>query len=386
MKIIDFLKDMFFGSKSFAVVADDKITELSLYRLALTEAVSIISSALSRYEFVIYKNGKRTENEDWYALNIEPNRNQTKQEFFYDLVYQLVFNGEALCVDIGTERFVADSFTSDIDSCGFGTALFSHIEKNGVQLDASFDASQVMYFKLDNPELRKLLIQAALEYTALLTAAGKKFKNSAYHKGILKISTQAGGNAEKEAKQNEQLNAAIRKFYQDGNAVLPLRNNFNYEELGKYRNSGDSSNDVSSMTFQVYSRVAEALNMSPYILMHSSKEPETLKADFYKNCVERYVNIFVVEVNRKQIGRKMYLGLDNHAEIRMLSERPYDIDELIKDGTAIFNAIGSGTVSIDEMRMKQGKRPLNTEWSRAHYISLNLKRIDNMTYNGGNNE
>ena len=373
MKIIDFLKEKF-GSAKFEAIAEEKIPELSLYRFAFYNAIGAISSAVSRYEFNILRNGERQENNDWFTFNFEPNRNQSKQEFFYDYIQRLLIDGEALCVEQGNEHFIADSFQSDKDSCGFGTARFTNIEKNGEQLTRSFDASEVGYFKLDNKELRKLLTCTALEYSNVLNAASKKFKNSAYQKGILKINAQSSGTQKSEEERNEAFNEAIRKFYQDGNAVLPLKKNFEYEELGKYRNTGTSA-DISDMTFQVYSRVAEAIGMSPYVLMHSSKEPEPLKVDFYTQTVEKFVNLFTNEMNRKFVKRDMYLGLSG-VQIRIQPERPSDIDELIADGTAIYNTIGSGVASIDEIRERKGLKKLGTEWSSAHFISANLKPIE----------
>lgn len=373
MKIIDFLKEKF-GSAKFEAIAEEKIPELSLYRFAFYNAIGAISSAVSRYEFNVFRNGERVENDDWFTFNFEPNRNQSKQEFFYDFIQRLLMDGEALCVERGNEYFIADSFQSDKDSCGFGTARFTDIEKNGEQLNRSFDASEVGYFKLDNKELRKLLTCTALEYSNVLNAASKKFKNSAYQKGILKINAQGAGTQKSEEEMNETFNVAIRKFYQDGNAVLPLKKNFDYEELGKYRNTGTSA-DISDMTFQVYSRVAEAIGMSPYVLMHSSKEPETLKVDFYTQTVEKFVNIFTNETNRKFVKREMYLG-SSGVQVRIQSKRPADIDELIADGTAIYNTIGSGVASIDEIRERKGLKKLNTEWSSTHFISANLKPIE----------
>lgn len=373
MKIIDFLKEKF-GSAKFEAIAEEKIPELSLYRFAFYNAIGAISSAVSRYEFNILRNGERQENNDWFTFNFEPNRNQSKQEFFYDYIQRLLIDGEALCVEQGNEHYIADSFQSDKDSCGFATARFTNIEKNGEQLTRSFDASEVGYFKLDNKELRKLLTCTALEYSNVLNAASKKFKNSAYQKGILKINAQSSGTQKSEEERNEAYNEAIRKFYQDGNAVLPLKKNFEYEELGKYRNTGTSA-DISDMTFQVYSRVAEAIGMSPYVLMHSSKEPETLKVDFYTQTVEKFVNLFTNEMNRKFVRRDMYLG-NSGVQIRIQPERPSDIDELIADGTAIYNTIGSGVASIDEIRERKGLKKLGTEWSSTHFISANLKPIE----------
>lgn len=382
MKIIDYLINKF-GSAKFEAVAEEKIPELSLYRFAFFNAIGAISSAVSRYEFNIMRSGERIENNDWFTFNFEPNKNQTKQEFFYDFVSRLLTDGEALCVQRGDEYFVADSFQSDKDSCGFSTAKFSNIQKNGVQLTRDFDASEVAYFRLDNAELRKLLTSTALEYSNILNAASKKFKNSAYQKGILKINAQSSGTVKGEESQQDQFNEAIRKFYQDGNAVLPLKKNFDYEELGKYRNTGTSS-DISEMTFEVYSRVAEAIGMSPYVLMHSSKEPETLKIDFYTQTVEKFVNLFVKEMNRKFVGREMYLGAGG-ISVRIQADRPSDIDDLISDGTAIYNTIGSGVASIDDIRERKGLKKLNTPWSTAHYISANLKPIEIIAENNNNN-
>ncbi len=379
MKFFDFIKGVLFTNENdFKTIAEEKSSELALYRFAVFNAIQMIASAMCRYEFEFQKNGKRIENEDWFSLNFEPNKNQSKQEFFYDFVERLTMDGQALCVDIGTEHFIADSFSDDRDSCGFGTAHFHSIEKNSVKLEREYDASEVLYFRLANSKLRHLLTRTSLEYLNLLDAAGKKFKNSAYQKGILKINAQASGNKEKEQEQDAKFNEAIKRFYNEGNAVLPLKKNFDYEELGKYRNTG-TTDDIGNMTFQVYSRVAEAFGMNPYWLLGSAKEPELLKAQFYKECVEpRYVDVFVREANRKLIGIKNYIGGSGSEKIRLKSIRPWDIDELIKDGTAVYNLIGSGTVSIDEVRQRQGKEPLNTDWSKAHYLSLNLTRIENL--------
>ena len=38
--------------------------------------------------------------------------------------------------------------------------------------------------------------------------------------------------------------------------------------------------------------------------------------------------------------------------------------------------IGSGVYCIDETREELGKEPLNTDWSRKHFITKNFEEID----------
>lgn len=386
MKFFDYIKGLFSkGNFLEKISAEDKrkLEMLNVQRLAIMNAISIIAASAAKYNFNFFKNDVIQFNDDWYAFNFEPNRNQNKQELIYDIIYQIAVNGSALMVKLGDEYFIADSFSTDKTRCGFGEARFWDIEKNEKRLDITLNASEVAYFQIDDPELNKLLRNTALEYSNLLSAAGVKFKNTAYNKGILKIEAQQSGTPEAKEEENKRFNAMIQNFYGDGNAVLPLKKNLSYEELGKYKTSS-SSEDVERMTNEIYSLVAQTFGIPLEILQRKANDnSKQLKLDFYNDCVEKYTNVITTECNRKFIGRDYYLGTGG-TKLRMEAEPPSDKDDLLDE--RLFNTVGSGIYCIDEIREMKGLKPCNTNWSKKHLVSKNLTTIENLNSEVTNNE
>lgn len=80
--------------------------------LAFLIVKNILSTFFANCDWTTYDSkGKVFKGDDWYRLNISPNRKETSAEFFYKLASKLVEDGEALIIETSSkEFFVADSF------------------------------------------------------------------------------------------------------------------------------------------------------------------------------------------------------------------------------------------------------------------------------------
>ena len=64
----------------------------------------------------------------------------------------------------------------------------------------------------------------------------------------------------------------------------------------------------------------------------------------------------------------------------------FDLDELLKSDTKTRaeynrNMFNIGAISIDEIRLKEGLRPLNTKGSKKHFVPLNMGDIESNNAN-----
>lgn len=342
--------------------------------LAVKSAIAKISTAVSKCEFCFSSNDKLiTGGEDWYTWNVSPNNNQNKSQFIYDLISEMALNGKALCINSKNEYFIAERFSDNRDSAGFDLSEFWDIEKNGVKLQKKYKANQIMLFSFNDEKVRQLIDSTLSGYTDLLSAAASSYKKSAFHKGLLKLGAAPGGNPEKEQKEIEEINKNFTAFFKSQNAVMPLRKGYDYEEIGKYAQK-ESAEDIPRLTKEIYARVAESFEMPVGILMGNEAESEKSRGLFYYDCVKKYTTQIESELNRKEIGRKQFVNNKN----KMFISMPPDADDLIKNADKIYNLLGSGALSIDEIRVKKGMVPLNTEWSRAHFISKNFIKIEDV--------
>ena len=78
------------------------IPAIYYYReLAVYTAVSLIAHAIGRSEFKVYRDNKQVQNEEYFVLNVSPNRNETSSAFWHKVINRMVRDGEALVVELG---------------------------------------------------------------------------------------------------------------------------------------------------------------------------------------------------------------------------------------------------------------------------------------------
>ena len=75
------------------------VAEIYLRELAFQRAIQIIAKLLAKCEIRTFLNGEEIFRDEYYVWNIEPNRNQNKQQFFDKLVEKMFRNNEALIVE-----------------------------------------------------------------------------------------------------------------------------------------------------------------------------------------------------------------------------------------------------------------------------------------------
>lgn len=87
MKIVEWFKTNFLEDEKedkkidYKFVCQKLASEIMIRELAFNMVVNKISSALSKCKVNVYYNGKRTKDEEWYRWNVQPNVNQSANQF-----------------------------------------------------------------------------------------------------------------------------------------------------------------------------------------------------------------------------------------------------------------------------------------------------------------
>lgn len=146
MGIIDRLKEIFpktiTGRQGPDVIRIDIPTEIYVKELAIYTATSLIANAISQSEIKVYKSGKSVQDEDYYSLNIKPNKNESASQFWHKVVEKLLRSEDGvLCFISGRELFCADDFTL-AEKRPFLGNVYSGIVVDDLTLNRKFTASQ----------------------------------------------------------------------------------------------------------------------------------------------------------------------------------------------------------------------------------------------------
>ena len=98
--MFEFLKQNKDGTfQDLIEIASVNMEKIQTARMAVEKAKNMIAKAIAKSEIVLLdKQHNRRFDEQYYRLNVRPNDNQTGTDFWYQVVYTMLSEGEALIV------------------------------------------------------------------------------------------------------------------------------------------------------------------------------------------------------------------------------------------------------------------------------------------------
>lgn len=374
MKLTDALRKIFFGQDSIqAEVEAEALQFYEITQFSIECAIALLAKTVAMAEFKFYKGETLCEAEDWYRWNFEPNREQNKQEFIFDLIQTMVRQDEALVVKLRGGMYVADKFQTQTD--GFFGVTYTDVTRNAVTLERAFAPESVLHFRLQNDRARCYLAGVEAQYAGMLASAVQKYKKNNASKGLLKLQTGVGGgDPVEQRKRDAETGTEIAKFLSaDRSAVVTLRKGMEYEELGKYH-QGQSAEDITLLTREIFARTGEAFGIPAALLLGSGEATATKDnlEQLMRGAVRPLLDQIEAEATRKELGFDGTSGgvrfIADDARCRCISP--------LTAAEAIDKTIGSGGFSPDDIRNMCRAPRINAPWSRAHYLTANYQPIE----------
>lgn len=353
------------------------LNQLVFKELALFIGISYIANTLSKCEFKVYDEGKEVKDKLYWILNISPNPNQSSSQFINKFVEEYYYHGHSLVVQNGENLHCADSFDID-DTNPLKENTFFNVTFNCHQIKKKHKASEVFYFKLDNQPVKSLIDSLYMQYGEVISQALKAYKQSNGTKYKMIIDNYKAGDATFNKIYNEVLKEQLKTFVDNDNAVYPQFKGIDLQEF-KSANTKDSG-DIIAIRKEIFEVVAQALKIPlPMMYGNITNMNEIVKV-YLSYCIDPLADMISEEITRKyftfeewQKGSKVVIDTSciNHVD-------------LLEVAQAIYNAIGSGAVNIDDIRTRLGMEELDTPFSKQYWLSKNFVPAEDMM-NGSDN-
>ena len=391
IKLLDFVRD-FINPKSRigpgAKTVEDEDLDVSVLRqeiyfkeLALYTAISYIANAISKCEIKTYVNGKEVKEKEYFTLNYSPNINENSSQFWYKVIHKMFYSdkGEALVIENGGRLYCADSYSTD-EYPMLGNR-YSNITIGTLSMYRSYSANEVYLFKLENVKIKNLIDGLHQNYAELLSYAIKNYKKSNTTKYKLKLEGIEAGDEEFTKVFEEVIQDQLKTFIESGSGVYPEYEGYNLEDISPKSNVKDSSDIINNIKKDIFETVAQAIKIPQSLMLGNITNMKEVMNSFITNAIDPYAKMLERELSRKQgyerWKRGNYARFDtskiNHIDILEVSEK---LDKLIS----------SGTTCIDESRALIDMEPLNTEFSKTHFITKNYDTIENRLKGGEDDE
>lgn len=371
--ISDFLEKLFpvkerVGGDPSAVVIDIPV-ELYYRELAIFTASSLISNAISRSEMRTFEKGVPVKKQDYYLLNVSPNRNETSSVFWHKVINKVIREGEALVVEADGYLYCADSFGRASERPILGD-VYESVAVGNFTFNRQFTQADSYTFRLDNINVKRLIDGMYEQYGKILSAAAKNLKQANGQKYKLHIDGVKAGDEEFNKEFEEYIKKQLMTYMESENAVYPEFDGYKLE-TGPSGESSASSSDFVELKKELFTSVAGAFHIPDSMMTGNITNMADIIGSFLTFGVDPYADMITEALNKRA-------GLDNY-----VAGNYYQVDtskimhrDLFDVAADVSNLISSGVKCIDEVREMLGDAPLNTDWSRKHFITKNFEEIE----------
>ena len=373
--INDFLEKLFpvkakYGSDPSAVVIDIP-AELYYKELAIYTASSLISNAISRSEIRTFEKGEPVKKRDYYLLNVSPNANETSSVFWHKVINRVIRDGEALVVEANGCLYCADSYTRLLERPILGD-IYECVAVGNFTFNKRFDQSNSYMFRLDSINVKDLIDGMYREYGKILSSAAKALKQGNGQKYKLHIEGTKAGDDDFNKEFENYIKKQLKTYMESDNAVYPEFDGYKLEADPTYGNGkSGSASDFVSLKKELFSSVAGAFHIPESMMTGNITNMSDIIGSFLTFGVDPYADM-ITETLNKEAGVDNFIA-GNYYQVdtsRILHRDAFDV------AADVSNLISSGVKCIDEVREMLGDAPLNTPWSRKHFITKNFEEIE----------
>lgn len=378
MGLINWLIDKLSG-KSVPVNFNEKeyydeyaslVFDIYIREMAFWSAVNLVANAVSKCEFKTYLNGKETKGQEYYLWNIEPNRNQNSSAFLHKLIAKLYRNNECLVIEQNGQLLVADYFSRK--PYALYDDVFSQVQVEDFTFDKSFTQSDVLYYRLNEENIRKLINGLYESYSKLIAYSMKAYQRSRGTKGIFKYNTIPVAGTEQRKAFDALINEKIRKWMESDAAALPLGEGQEWKELQHKTYSNESTRDIRAQVDDIFDFTARAFSIPPALLRGDVQDTSKSIDQLLTFCIDPLCDMLQEEINRKRNG---YEGFSRGTYLKIDTKSIKHVD-LLSVATAIDKLIASGCFTVNDIRKAVGDESIDEKWADQHWITKNYETIE----------
>lgn len=348
---------------------EDLKSEIIYKELALHTAITLIANAISKCEIKTYENELEKKDRLYYSLNISPNINQNSSQFWHKVIEKMIYDGEALVLDINDKLYCADKF--GVDKFPILGNKYQGIIIDTLSLNKTFYAEGVLLFRLDNIHLKKLIDSLNSQYGKLLNHSIKKYLKSNRTKYKLKLSSVKAGDQNFNEVFENVIRNQLKNFIESDEAVYPEFEGQTLEDISPKNNI--DSKDLREIRKEIMEIVAQTFKIPINLMSGNITNIQDVVKMFLTFCIDPIADMIGEELTRKIYGFEgwksgKFIKVDtstiNHVDVLDVAEK---VDKLIS----------SGVNCIDEVRAVIDYPALNTEFSKTHFITKNYDTVEN---------
>lgn len=363
-----------FGSKAIPMNGDGwgndptvqrMLRETCIRELAFEKAANMIANSISKCEFRTYQRNKEVKGREWYLWNLEPNLNQNSSVFIHQLINTLLRKNECLVIEANQQLLVADSYKRT--PYALYDDIFEDVRVGDFTFSKSFIGSDVLFFRLNNKNMKAITDAMFISYSSLISYAMKAFQQSRGRRGILKADGMFRGNEDERKKIETMVQGWFKTYFEADNAVLPLPNGYEYTEKEGKTYAAESTRDIRALVDDIFDFTANGFGIPPTLMRGNASGIKDAKDMYLTFSIDPLADQLMEEINRKRSG---YQAITEGTRLLIDTSSINHID-LISVAPSVEKLISSGMQTINGILRMLNQPPIDEEWANTHFMTKN---------------
>lgn len=359
-----------------AIVAPDKQFTVAYKMLAISAAKNLISNALTNCEFQTFKKGEILRANTYYLFNVQPNKNQCASEFKREIIGKLIEQNECLVVMYQDELFIADSFTKGNQV--INENYYKDVTVKEITFSQSFRESEVLYFKLHDTDISKIIDNVYSDYAKLIKSAKDYYKLKNNKRYELDNSSLRGQDTETQKKVDDLITKQMSGFLDPDTttAVFSTQKGIKLEDVSDKSTGGASNSnttkDIRDLINDVIDQVAMAFHIPRGLLKGDLSDLEKQMDSFIALCIKPIAKIIQDEINRKYYGKEEFLSR-TYLKVDTSRIKEVDISNL---ATALDKLFAIGGITINNILEILGREPIKDPIGDQRFVTKNYQSVE----------
>ena len=351
--------------------------------LAIYTAQSYLANAISMCEMRVFSKGKPVKNEDYYLLNVSPNKNENSNYFWHKVIRKMTREEKgALVVEINGELHCAEDFSILEERPILGNIYGGVVLTGGLQLNKVFTAQEVYLFKMEDECVKGLIDGMYQEYGKLLETAARTFRDTNGRKFKYKVDAMKAGDKEFEKTFSDIISKDIKAYMENEYATYV---EYDGEELTEESSNKPqkSSEDFISIRKDIFEVVGQAFKIPASMMLGNVTNVKDVLDIFLTFAVDPLANTISEVLNKRATAYEYTKGNYYKCYTGRIKHR-----DLFDSAANVEKIVGSSVLNTDEVREELELMPLDTEWSKQYRITKNFQNVEDATENveGGEND